>query len=91
MSTEKFPLEPQPTSKSGAFVSIYKRWGINGYNEHDTKERAIRSLEDLSDEGLIISVAVIEIATKKMVWYQEVVGKAECQQMVDRFINRYGL
>lgn len=72
-----------------AFVSIFDRFGVMGYNEHDTIEDAIKSLEYGSDEGLIMDIAIIETSTKKMVWYQKFLGKSECQAKVDRFVKHY--
>lgn len=71
------------------FVSIFDRFGVTDYNEHNTIEDAIKSLEYGSDEGLIMDIAVIETKTKQMVWYQKFLGKAECQAKVDSFVNNY--
>lgn len=70
------------------FVSIFDRFGVTCYNEHNTMEDAIKSLEYGSDEGLIMDIAVIKMSTKQMVWYQEFLGKTKCQEKVDRFINQ---
>jgi hypothetical protein len=72
-----------------AFVSIFDRFGVTDYNEHDTIKDAIKSLEYGSDEGLIMDIAVIETSTKKMVWYQKFLGKPECQAKVDKFVKHY--
>ena len=72
-----------------AFVSIFDRFGVTGYNEHNTIKEAIKSLQYGSDEGLIMDIAVIETKTKKMVWYQKFLGKPECKAKVDWFIQHY--
>ena len=77
-----------PVVIGSAFVSIFDRFGVTGYNEHNTMEDAIKSLEYGSDEGLIMDIAVIKMSTKQMVWYQEFLGKTKCQEKVDRFINQ---
>jgi hypothetical protein len=74
---------------NSAFVSIFDRLGVTGYNEHDTIEDAIQSLKYGSDEGLIMDIAVIETKTKKMIWYQKFLGKPECKSKVDRFVKHY--
>lgn len=78
-----------PVVIGSAFVSIFDRFGVTDYNEHDTIENAIKSLEYGSDEGLIMDIAVIETKTKQMVWYQKFLGKPECQAKVDRFVKHY--
>ena len=78
-----------PVVIGSAFVSIFDRFGVTDYNEHDTIKDAIKSLEYGSDEGLIMDIAVIETSTKKMVWYQKFLGKPECQAKVDRFVKHY--
>lgn len=86
------PQKPQlniPAVIGSAFVSIFDRFGVTDYNEHNTIEDAIKSLEYGSDEGLIMDIAVIETKTKQMVWYQKFLGKAECQAKVDRFVKHY--
>ena len=95
MKTEKSKLEAQqeqldiPVVIGSAFVSIFDRFGVTDYNEHDTLEDAIKSLEYGSDEGLIMDIAVIETKTKKMVWYKKFLGKPECRVKVDRFVKHY--
>ena len=71
------------------FVSIFDRLGVMDYNEHDTIEEAVKSLEYGSDEGLIMDIAIIEIKTKKMVWYQKFLGKPECVAKSDNFIKKH--
>jgi hypothetical protein len=86
------PQKPQlniPVIIDSAFVSIFDRFGVTDYNEHDTIEDAIKSLEYGSDEGLIMDIAVIETSIKNMVWYQKFLGKPECQAKVDRFVKHY--
>lgn len=78
-----------PVFIGSAFVSIFDRFGVTGYNEHKTLEEAVKSLEHGSDEGLLMDIAVIETKTKKMVWYQRFLGKPECQAKVDRFNKHY--
>ena len=78
-----------PVVIGSVFVSIFDRFGVTDYNEHDTIEDAVKSLEYGSDEGLIMDIAVIETKTKKMVWYQKFLGKPECKTKVDWFIQHY--
>lgn len=95
MKTDASKLKAQqkqlniPVVIGSAFVSIFDRFGVTDYNEHDTIEDAIKSLEYGSDEGLIMDIAVIETKTKQMIWYQKFLGKAECQAKVDRFVKHY--
>jgi len=95
MNTDKTSIEneSQPSRLGAvigsAFVSIFDRFGVTDFNEHDTIEDAIKSLEYGSDEGLIMDIAVIETKTKQMVWYQKFLGKPECQAKVDRFVKHY--
>ena len=95
MNTEKSKLKAQqeqldiPVVIGSAFVSIFDRFGVTDYNEHNTIEEAIKSLKYGSDEGLIMDIAVIEAKTKQMVWYQKFLGKPECQAKVDRFVKHY--
>jgi len=69
-----------PVGIGSAFVSIFDRFGVTDYNEHDTIKDAIKSLEYGSDEGFIMDIAVIETSTKKMVWYQKFLGKPIANQ-----------
>jgi len=78
-----------PVVIGSAFVSIFDRFGVTCYNEHDTIDDAIKSLEYGSDEGLIMDIAVIETKTKQMVWYQKFLGKHECKAKVDMFVQHY--
>ena len=66
-----------PVFIGSAFVSIFDRFGVTGYNEHDTIEDAIKSLGYGSDEGLIMDIAVIETKNKQMVWYKKFLVKQE--------------
>ena len=71
------------------YVSIFDRYGTMDYNEHETIDDAINCLEYGSNECLIMDIAVINIPKKEMVWYQEFLGKQECQSRVDEFISIY--
>ena len=71
------------------FVSLFDSFGCTDYNEHKNIEDAIKSLEHGSDEGLIMSIAVIETKSKQMVWHEKFLGKPECQAKVDRFVKNY--
>lgn len=73
----------------GPFISLYTRYGVEGYDEHETKKDAIRKLAYGSDEGLIMDIAVIEVATKKMVWYKDFLGKEICQDRVNKFVSKH--
>ena len=69
------------------YISIFDRIGVTDYNEHNTKEDAVKSLKYGSDNGLIMPIAVID-SNNKIVWYEDFLGESECKSKVDIFINK---
>jgi len=88
-TNKKIVKNENNSSILGAFVSIFDRFGVTDYNEHETLEEAVKSLKYGSDEGLIMDIAIIETKTRAMVWYQKFLGKRECKANVDMFIKDY--
>jgi len=74
-------------AKDTKFISIFDRFGVEGYNEHSSLEEAIKSLEYGSNEGLIMDIAIIEVKTGDMVWFSDFLGKEECQERVNEIIE----
>ena len=74
-----------------AFVALADRYGSENYEEFDSKEEAVRFLEYGSDENMHMDIAVIDCSTNEMVWYEDYLGKEECQERVNRFVAKHSL
>ena len=74
-----------------AFVALADRYGVEHYEECHSKEEAIKFLEYGSGEGMHMDITVINCSTNKMVWYNDYLGKKECQKRVDMFIAKHSL
>lgn len=71
------------------FVSLYDRFGVEEYDEHDKKEDAIEQLLYGADEGLCIPIAVIDIKQRKMVWFNDFIGENDCNVRVNLFLQNH--
>ena len=70
------------------FVSIYDRFSVEDYGEHDTMESAVNQLLHGEDAGMCMPIAVIDIKQRKMVWFHDFIGKQECEARVGSFLKR---
>ena len=102
IDTEQIPTNINPTkrpSKEGnsflhsvmgcSFIALADRYGAEQYNKFESKKDALSFLQYGLDCGEHMDIAVIDCSTNKMVWYKDFLGKDECQDRVNEFIERH--
>ena len=68
------------------FISLYSHLGVIDFKEHETAEDALDMLKYGRDEGLILDIAVIDVKTGDMLYYNDFLGEKECRRRMDEFL-----
>lgn len=76
------------TKNTGEFVSIFDIHAAQQHEYHETFEDALLFLTDGSDKGLIMDIAIVEVKSKKMVWFQDFLSQEVCQNRVNDFLKQ---
>jgi hypothetical protein len=84
--TEKHLLDKLPV---GAFIALYSRFMSLDYQEADSFDDANIILQSGSYNGDCMPIAIIDVDTNKMVWFEEYIGKEECQEKVNEFLYQH--
>jgi hypothetical protein len=84
-------LNSQETAQLGisAFIALYSRFMNVDYQEVDSFDDANSILQSGSANGDCMPIAIIDGNTNKMVWFEEYIGKDECQEMVNAFLLKH--
>lgn len=71
-----------------SFIALYSRFYNLEFYETDSFDEASSILQNGSDTGNCMPIAIIDGNTNKMVWFHDFIGEDECQKRVNDFLNK---
>ena len=71
------------------YIALYYRYFAMGYSTCKTLKQAREILKYGNDYGECMPIAIIEVPTNKMVWFEKYLGKKECKKIMDEFLLKF--